>query len=123
MKLTSVAFAIGLLATTLGCQSGNGKTVPDNLLGVWKTSDPKYADRFIEIKNDLIIFGTGGENSNFHAIVDIDQSREGKFIVYTITHLNHYGQRYKLSLYYDPFNGGTIQFKNRKHIIWTKERR
>ena len=123
MTSTRILVAFALLVIVIGCQSKEDNAVPDNLLGVWKTSDPKYADRFVEIIKKAILFGTGGESFELHALADIENTREGKEIFYTITHINHHGQRYKFSFYYDPTNGGAIRFKNQKHIIWTKERR
>jgi hypothetical protein len=49
-------------------QCGRG-TVPEDLIGVWETKSPAYADRFFEIQAKEIIFGTG----------------EGRFDVYPIT--------------------------------------
>lgn len=123
MTSTRILVAFALLVTVIGCQSKENNAVPDNLLGVWKTTHPKYADRFFEIKNDLIIFGQGDGKSEFHAFADIESTREGKQIFYTIIHINHHGQRFTFSFYYDPTDGGTIRFKNQKQIVWTKERR
>lgn len=123
MTSTRILVAFALLVTVIGCQSSTDNAVPDHLLGVWKTSHPKYADRFFEIKNDALIFGQGGEKIKLHALADIENTRQGKQIFYTITHINHRGQRYKFSFYYDPTDGGTIRFKNQKQIVWTKERR
>ncbi len=132
MRSMRVFLAVALLATIMGCQSqsqspsqsqAENGTVSEKLLGVWKTSHSKYADRFFEIKNDALIFGQGGEKIELHALADIENTRHGKQILYTITHINHHGQRYKFSFYYDPTDGGTIRFKNQKQIVWTKERR
>ena len=128
MKSTRIFVAVALLATVIGCQpqsqsQADNSTVPEKLLGVWKTSHPKYADRFFEIKKDFIIFGTGGESFELHALADIHESWEGKSILYTISHLNHEGQRYTFAFYYNPDDGGTIRFKNQPNIVWTKETR
>ena len=119
--MTRIVLAIALFATIIGCQSQTSNTVPEKLLGVWKTSHSKYADRFIEIKKDVIIFGTGGESIELHALADISESREGKLFFYAISHINHHGQRYTFAFYYDPDDGGTMRFKNQRRIIWTKE--
>ena len=128
MKSTRIFVAVTLLATVIGCQpqsqsQADNSTVPEKLLGVWKTPHSKYADRFFEIKNDALIFGQGGEKIELHALADIHETWEGKSILYTISHLNHEGQRYTFAFYYDPTDGGTIRFKNQKQIVWTKERR
>lgn len=112
-----------MVATILGCQSGNGKAIPDDLSGLWKTSDPNYTDRYFEIKDDVIIFGTGRETIELHALMDIDAILYGDVILYTISHLNHEGQYYTFSFFYDSADDGAIWFKNQKNILWTKERR
>jgi hypothetical protein len=123
MTARRILIAFALLATLSGCQSENGSTVPEHLLGVWTTPHPKYADRYFELRNDAIIFGHGGENFEVHALEDVDQTREEGSILYTITHLNHHGQRFTFAFYYDPANNGAIRFKNQKDIVWTKEAR
>ncbi len=128
MKSTRIFVAVTLLATVIGCQPQSqsqaaNSTVPEKLLGVWKTAHSKYADRFIEIKKDFVIFGQGGEKIELHALADSHETWEGKSILYSISHLNHEGQRYTFAFYYDPTDGGTIRFKNQKQIIWTKEGR
>jgi hypothetical protein len=131
--LTSNAHSIGitlrrfllpitLVATICGCQPGNGHTVPEHLLGVWKTSHPKYADRYFEIRKDVIIFGQGEGKSEFHAIADVDQSADGESTLYTITHVNHDGQRFTFAFYYRPDDHGALWFKNQKDIKWTRRK-
>jgi hypothetical protein len=122
VTFTRVLLAFALLAALTGCQSEQDATVPEHLLGVWTTPHPKYADRYFEIRNDAMIFGHGGENFEVHALADVDQSREEGSILYTITHLNHDGQRLTFAFYYDPATKA-IRFKNQKAIVWTKERR
>lgn len=114
---------MAMLATIWGCQPGDRQTVPEDILGVWKTAHPKYEDRYIEITKDALIFGTGGDTFRLHAIADVDNSREGKSIMYTITHINHEGQRYRFSFYYDPEDNGTMRLKHQQRIIWKRERK
>lgn len=113
---------MALLATLAACQAQKENSVPDHLLGVWSTSAPRYADRYIEIRNDMIIFGTGGDAFELHVLAELNEAREGEAILYTISHLNHFGQPYTLSFYYEPTSDGIIRFKNQREIAWTKER-
>ena len=117
-----IVAATALLATLAGCQAQKENPVPDHLLGVWTSSAPRYADRYIEIRNDMIIFGTGGDAFELHVLAELKEAREGEAIAYTITHLNHFGQPYNLSFYYEPSGDGIIRFKNQREIVWTKER-
>jgi hypothetical protein len=117
-----IVSAMALLATLAACQAQKENSVPDHLLGVWSTSAPRYADRYIEIRNDMIIFGTGGDAFELHVLAELNEAREGEAILYTISHLNHFGQPYTLSFYYEPTSDGIIRFKNQREIAWTKER-
>ncbi|MGH7381891.1 MAG: hypothetical protein ACREKR_06620 [Candidatus Methylomirabilales bacterium] len=121
MTARRILIAFALLATLSGCQSEKDSTVPEHLLGQWTTPHPKYADRYFEIRNDVIIFGHGGESFEVHALTDVDQTREEGSILYTITHLNHDGKRFTFAFYYDPANNGAVRFKNQRDIVWTKE--
>lgn len=123
MTFTKICLAVALILTISGCQPDKGNNVPDSIVGVWKTSHPKYADRHFEIRKDLIIFGQGEGKSEFHAIADVDQSTEGKSTLYTITHLNHHGQRFSFAFYYRPDDHGALWFKNQRDIRWTREKR
>ena len=117
-----IVAATALLAALAGCQAQKENPVPDHLLGVWTTSAPRYADRYIEIRHDMIIFGTGGDTFELHVLAELKEAREGEAMLYTITHLNHFGQPYSLSFYYKPSGDGIIRFKNQREIVWTKER-
>lgn len=114
---------IAVAATITGCQPGPGKTVPDNIIGIWKTSHPKYADRYIEIKSDALVFGTGGDTFRRHAIAEVEVSRQGDSTLYTISYTNQHEQRYRFAFFYDPANNGTMRLKNQQHITWTREKR
>ena len=120
MKSSRILIAFAIVTAFFGCQFGRNRTVPDELLGVWKTSAPKYADRFFELKKDAVIFATGEGNVSVHAIVKIEQVREDKQILYTFYYTNQAGKEYKWSFYQDSANGGAIRFKNQKQIEWTK---
>ena len=103
-----------------GFQCGKNRTVPDDLIGVWKTSEEKYEDRFFEIDRTTITFGTGGENSDTHPITNIEVEKGS---LCTIYYKNAEGQEFKLSFTYQPAGQGEIKFKNQDQIVWTKEKK
>ena len=129
-KILRYALAIFVLVVFLGCP-WKDKTVPDHLLGTWRTSDPKYADRFFQIEPDHIIFGTGAKKSSTHPIAGIStheiarikENLEGPYIFYSIYYLNEEGQEYQFSFFYNPESNGPIRFKNQIEIAWTKRDR
>lgn len=129
MKMRRIFLVFTLLTAILGCQARNEKTVPDALVGVWKTSAPKYADRPFEITKKVIVFGTGDRKTEIYAITNVKVKKVQKKVqkhknsLYTITYMNRAGQHYKLSFYYYPVNDGVIRFKNQQAIRWMKEER
>ena len=123
MKPRRAWVALALLTTIFGCQAPTEKTVPDVLLGVWKTSEPKYADRFLELKKDAIIFGTGGDTFDHYPVEGVEQTSDEGGLLYHIYYLNREGQRYTFSIYYDSKDHGVIRFKNQKTFTWTREGR
>jgi len=122
MKVKRVLVIIICLMVLSACQCGRKTPVPDNLIGVWETAAPAYADRFFEIKTDEIIFGTGEEKFDTYPItkIKIEKDCEEQGTLYVICYKNIEGQEYKFSFYYNPANQGTIRFKNQQEMVWTK---
>jgi hypothetical protein len=123
MKAERVLIIFIILLVFFAFQCGKKPTVPDDLIGVWKTSTPQYEDRFFEIKKDEIIFGTGEGNSDTHRInnIEMEKIRGVESRLYTIHYKNLEGQECKFSFYYDPTKRGVIRFKNQEKMVWTRE--
>jgi uncharacterized lipoprotein YehR (DUF1307 family) len=123
MKVGRVWVVLIYLIVLSACQCGRKTTVPGDLIGVWKTTAPTYADRFFEIKTDKVIFGTGEGKFDTYPITKIktEKDREEQGTLYTICYKNIEGQEYKFSFYHDPANQGTIRFKNQTEMVWAKE--
>ena len=118
-----VFIVLVMLCFTLQCSKI--KTAPEDLIGVWKTSDPKYEDRFLEIDRSTITFGKGGGDSDTHPItsIEVEKGPEAKGNLYTIAYKDKEGQKFNFLIYYDPANQGTIRFKNQDQIEWTREKK
>jgi len=94
--------------------------VPDDLIGVWETPDSTYADRFFEIKKDLIIFKTGGPAIDLGNILKIIKMDHEEKTLYTIYYNTDEGVDLQFSFYYEPLDGGKILLKNQQEIVWRK---
>lgn len=102
MRATRAFLLFTLLATTVGCQAANKETIPDVLVGVWKTPEPKYPDRFFEIKKPVIIFGTGEGKTDIHPIMNVQKVHKEKNALYIISFMNRDGQYYRFSFFTIP---------------------
>jgi len=97
-------------------------TVPEELIGVWVTDDPIYADNPFEIKRNTLIFEQGFGYFDFHVfpIVDLEKTDAGGDTLYIIYYLISTGRKFEFSFYYTPTQGGVIRFKNQPEMKWTK---
>jgi hypothetical protein len=61
------------------------RDVPDELVGTWRTSDPRYADRSFEISIVTVNFATGEGTVTTGLIQKIEAVPEGSRTLYTIS--------------------------------------
>lgn len=112
------------LIIILGCESKKIAAVPENLIGVWGTSDPTYADRTFEITRYEVIFQTGEQTFNNYSIksVKMEKNPGEEDTLYTINYVNKEGLKYGFSFYYNPAGQGQIRYKNQRQMLWTKQK-
>jgi hypothetical protein len=124
MKSRRVFLALAFSVSLIGCEPKGPETVPEDLMGVWKTSAPKYKACSFELSTDNLVFRNERlrEHSEVGFIAKTEKISERNHISYTIHHKNLEGQVSKLTFYYYPLKGGTIRFKNQKRIEWKKVR-
>jgi hypothetical protein len=122
MKSRYILLVLATFTLLFGCQFREPTALPGELLGVWKTSAPKYKRCFFEITKDSITFANRdvSEGLDVNIISKIEKTHGEKRILYTIHYKKNEGEEYKLPFYYDPSKGGTIRFKNQKEIEWRK---
>ena len=92
--------------------------MPAELLGVWSTTDPRYADRAFEIKTDSLVFQTGDGSFTKHSIKSVDLVQDDSIPLYVVDYLNN-DDAYTFSFYFDS-ESGTIQFQNQREMKWTR---
>lgn len=119
-----VVFII-LTIAFFGFQCAESTIVPDNLIGVWGTSDPTYDDRTFEITRNEIIFQTGEKTFDTYAIkkIEMEKVSGGQTLLYIFHYKNKEGLKYKFSFYYNPAGQGEIRYKNQSQVVWTKEKK
>ena len=119
-KLRWVFVPIVAWAIFLVCQHWpKPANIPGELIGVWRTSDPKYAGRSFEIDLVSVNFGTGDGRSSTGFVQKIEGVSDGGGTVYTITYVTE-GVENQCSFYYSEQKGKTIVFRNQANIPWSK---
>ena len=122
MRIACIFLSLAVLISLFGCQSSEPAGLPSELIGVWKTSAPKYKDCSIELTKDYIIFTNSHSaahvDTNF--VLNMKQVPERRHFLYTILYENIHEQKYKFSFYYYPTKDGVIRLKNQTDVEWRK---
>jgi len=116
----AAALLAGLPAGQAGCQPHEA-AVPSELVGVWRTTAPHYADRFLQFTEHGVVFGNEDGRPDPRQIHAIELVREPGRTLYIVSYRNPYEQEYTLAFYYDRADGGVITFKRQQQWQWTKE--
>lgn len=97
------------------------RNVPNELIGTWRTSDPGYADRSLEIDGYTIDFGTGKGTVTTGFIKKVEAIPESGRMLYTISYVED-GEEKQCSFYFTSGIEDTIYFKNQPGIQWIKDK-
>jgi len=120
MRTVRAALVVALVALAAGCGTQRSSALPEELVGVWRTPTPPYADRYFELRRDAVVFGTGEGTAATHPVDRVEATRQGPLLLYTVFYRDG-EQRYRWTFLYDPA-GKSIRMKNRVGIVWSKNR-
>jgi len=125
MRLKTLVAAMSVLIIIFSGYSCKKKTVvPGELLGVWKTTDPKYEGCYFEIKEDQVVIKTIEGTVNVNAITGVKKDKKlssEERIYYIISYLTPDKVEDALNIYYYPKEeGGTLRFTSQEKIAWTR---
>jgi hypothetical protein len=116
----SILMALNLVAIgTTACAEPEPSEVPEELIGVWVTDDPRYEGRFLKLEPRKIHFGMGGDQASENPIVEVETIQEEGMSIYRIHYLSPEGLEYTQSLNYDP-ESGEVRYKNRPSVVWKR---
>ena len=120
-----LSFVLGLVIATFALTtilprvlSNDLRFMPAELLGLWSTTDSRYADRAFEIKKDSLILHTGGGSLTLHSIRRVKLVRDDSTSLYLVDYLSD-EDVYTFSFYHDRVTD-TIRFQNQKEIVWRR---
>ncbi len=123
IKKPVLLLAVFIVFTANSCMQTS--KVPDELIGVWKTTDSEYTGTFLELTADKIIIGKKGGDVDAYAIKKIkrEKVKGSEELYFVITYMDIGEKEYKFPIYFNPADSGTIRWANRPKIIWTKEQK
>jgi hypothetical protein len=119
-KNNSMIYALlFILLSFSGCQKE--VTVPQYLIGVWKTAalEPDYEDRYLKFTKDSMIFGVGEGREVIHSIRKIKVKQKNSETLYTFYCTDPDGEKWTYTVTYKTDFGGIINLKGRDEI-WKK---
>ena len=111
MKCKPIIMALAICAVLLACESKEPESIPPEMLGVWKTSAPRYEGCFFELTKDKVLFANSDnywENITIGKISKIEITPGQKQALYNIHYKGEEGKEYEFSFYFYPSDGGSI---------------
>lgn len=126
MRLRGWIWGLGVVAALLviarpGQEPGLREVgVGRELFGVWRTSDSRYADRFLEFGPDVVVFGQGEEGEARHRLVGVfleesAVSPGGYVVRYWLDDAGERQATLRLHL-----AEGLLRLDNQRDIVWTR---
>jgi len=108
-----------VLATAIGC--GNHSTVSQELMGIWTTKEKLYEDCYIEINDEMVVFGTGGEAPNMFFINTVREKGENGIREYELLCQNIEETDFSIVFHVEDKNGQlAMRLKNPNQVVWEK---
>lgn len=96
-------------------------TLPEPLVGTWRTDDPRYATRRLELLDDQVVFQVG--DSSFaverYAISRVRSRRSANGRLYRITYLGAESEPIELHMYFED-RSGTLRLANQMEFAWRR---
>ena len=125
MKWRQAVIAIAILASLSSCKAAHEPVVvPSELIGVWKTDDPEYSDRYFELTRDRITLAKGKADKDSYPIEKLEKRPDSRGALYLLTYKNPVEDVVDtLSFEYEPRDGGAIRFKNQRNMAWKRDPR
>jgi hypothetical protein len=112
-----IHIAIVIALFSFGCSRNTD--VPGELIGVWETSAPKYADRHLAFDEYYVTLGLGAGEEVSYIIKNIEAKQENGGTAYTFDYEDSEGEDWTLAFYFEAANDGLIILNNSDNV-WKK---
>ena len=113
-------FFLVMLAFTLAHGASEKKALPALLLGVWQSSNPHYADCYMEITPATIQFGNAQHGYLLYFVSSFEEVIEGGQTVYLIHYTDQQGVKYEVRMCHRFRPREALYFKNQPKVLWSR---
>jgi hypothetical protein len=111
-----------LLLLLSGCDRRGPQTLPVQMVGEWRTDEPRYHGRFLRLETDRITFGLGGVAPDKAEHVErVSMAPSDNPTDYTIRLKAGDGTADSIVLLFTPQNGGELRLKSQPKIVWKRK--
>ena len=117
--ILAAVLALVAIAVAVGLRPKN-EIIPDELVGLWTTSQAGYTGRAFRITKESLTFYTSPRDSTFHTLTRVSSRRARMARQFDLRYRGPDG-RHELSLYYLPADN-VIQFRDQPGMVWVKAR-
>jgi len=117
-NLLSRLIVTACLLTVISCSES--MPFPQELSGTWRSHDPSYEDRYLQISEEQLVLGTGEGLPNIFYIKDFRRQTAGDGVEWTFYCEINRGETFELTILYFPGPEAVLQFKNTPGVHWYK---
>lgn len=115
-----VLLALLALLTLTGCEPQQPQALPDQMIGEWRTGEPRFQGRFMKLETGQITFGLGGiAPDRVEHIEKVSAASNKNPFEYTIRLKTVDGATDSIVLQFSPQNGGELRLKSQPKIVWS----
>ena len=114
-------FPLLLLLASCNWQRG-AETLPGQMVGEWRTDEPRYHERFMKLQTDRITFGLGGAAPDVtEHIENVRMAPSDNVADYTIRLRALDGTPDSIALLFTPQSGGELRLKSQPRVVWKRK--
>ena len=97
--------------------------IPEGLIGKYITTHPEYEDQYFELGSGLITLAFSGGKYKYYNVKRVEKKNIENRVLYTILCANEdKGEEFNFAFFANLEKGGIIQFKNKQHVVWQKQK-
>ena len=110
---------IAVLLILLGLSACQECGLPEEMVDTWITDHPQYADCYLLMSRDEVVFGGADATRHAHIIHKVRTQRQEGRVDVAIQTIDDQQADTCLDLVYLPDeNNGLLHFKHQPHVIW-----